>query len=93
MAQSAKCLTLDFGSGHDPMVCKMEPHVGLCTGSTKLTQDSLCPYPAGLSFKKQTKNINTCIQLPKDSHLSVFGRIPGLCRFKSSPNDFYVKPA
>ena len=27
VAQSVECLTLDFGSGHDLMVCEIEPHV------------------------------------------------------------------
>ena len=30
VAQLAKCLTLDFGTGHDPTVLKFEPCVGLC---------------------------------------------------------------
>ena len=30
MAQSAKHLTLDFGSGHDLMVCEIVPCLGLC---------------------------------------------------------------
>ena len=29
MAQSVKHLTLDFGSGHDLMVCEFEPRIGL----------------------------------------------------------------
>ena len=41
MAQSVKCLTLDFGSGHDVMVGGMESHVRLRTGSMEPTQDSL----------------------------------------------------
>ena len=28
-----KCLTLDFGSGHDLMVCEIKPCVGLHDGS------------------------------------------------------------
>ena len=30
MAQSVKCPTLDFGSGHDLTVHEMEPRAGLC---------------------------------------------------------------
>ena len=30
VAQSVKCPTLGFGSGHDPMGGEIEPHVGLC---------------------------------------------------------------
>ena len=30
MAQSVKCPTLDFSSGHDLTVCEFEPHMGLC---------------------------------------------------------------
>ena len=40
MAQSVKCPTLDYGSGHDLMVHGFEPHVGLCTGSVELAWDS-----------------------------------------------------
>ena len=65
MAQWDKHPTLDFGSGHDLMVCEIEPHVGLRTQCG----DSLplCPFPrarAGvlslsrsLSNKYNLKNI------------------------------------
>ena len=33
VAQSVKCLTLDFGSGHDLTVCEFEPCIGLCVDS------------------------------------------------------------
>ena len=41
VAQSVKCLTLDFGSGHDLMVCEIETHVGLCTDSVEPAWDTL----------------------------------------------------
>ena len=57
MAQLVKHLTLDFGSGHDPNGCEIEPHVGLCTG-TEPAWDSLSlplslpsPYSLSLSLK------------------------------------------
>ena len=34
-AQSVKCPTLDFGSGHDLTVHEMEPHIRPCTGSVE----------------------------------------------------------
>ena len=43
MAQSVRCLTLDFGSGHDLMFCEIEPCVGLCAGSVEPAWDSLSP--------------------------------------------------
>ena len=43
MAQSVKCLTLDFGSGYDLTVCEFEPHMGLCTDSMEPAWDSLSP--------------------------------------------------
>ena len=51
MAQSVKCLTLDFGTGHD-----LEPCVVLCTDSTEPAWDSLspslsAPSPLALSLK------------------------------------------
>ena len=35
--------TLDFGSGHDLMVCVIKPCIGLCTSSTEPAWDSLSP--------------------------------------------------
>ena len=52
MAQLVKRLTLDFGSGHDPMVCEFEPHVRLGADCAEPAWDSLslcfslCPSPA-----------------------------------------------
>ena len=43
MAQTVKCPTLDFGSGHDLIVRGFEPHVGLCTDSEESAWDSLSP--------------------------------------------------
>ena len=45
MAQLVKCLTLDFGSGHDLTVGETEPHVGFCTDSTEPVADSLSAPP------------------------------------------------
>ena len=41
MAQSVKHPTLDFGSGHDCMVCGIEPCIGLCIDSREPAWDSL----------------------------------------------------
>ena len=50
VAQLGKHLTLNFGSGHDLMVCEFEPHVGLCADSAEPAWDSfslpLCSSPA-----------------------------------------------
>ena len=43
VAQSVKHLTLDFGSGHDLIVCGLEPHPGLCAESVEPAWDSLSP--------------------------------------------------
>ena len=43
VAQWVKFLTLDFGSGHDLMVCEIEPRTGLCAESTEPAWDSLSP--------------------------------------------------
>ena len=43
MAQLVKCLTLDFSSGHDLMVCEFKPHIGLCADSVAPAWDSLSP--------------------------------------------------
>ena len=50
MAQSVKCLTLDFCSGHDLSVCGIEPYTGLCTDSAEPALDSLSPPSLPLSF-------------------------------------------
>ena len=59
MAQSAKRPTLDLGSGHDPLVCGFEPHVGLCTVSVEPAWDSLslslCLYPTCVLSLSQNK--------------------------------------
>ena len=41
VAQSVKCLTLDFGSGHDLTVHEIKPCIGLCTDSPEPAWDSL----------------------------------------------------
>ena len=45
MAQLFKCLTPDFGSGHDLAVHGIEPHVRLHADSEEPAWDSLCPSP------------------------------------------------
>ena len=41
MAQLVKRPTLDFGSGHELMVCEMETHIRLCADSMETAWDSL----------------------------------------------------
>ena len=43
MAQSVKCPTLDFGSGHDFTVHGFEPHIGLCAVSARNLLGILSP--------------------------------------------------
>ena len=46
MAQSVKCLTPGFGSGHDLMVCEFKPHGELCADSVEPAWDPLSlPLP------------------------------------------------
>ena len=61
VAQSVKCLTLGFDSGHDLTVRGFEPHLGLCVDGMEPAWDSLSlpfslPLPCSLSLKtnKQT---------------------------------------
>ena len=55
VAQSVKCPTLDFRSGHDLTVRGFEPRIGLCTDNAESAWDSLslspclCPVPLMLS--------------------------------------------
>ena len=69
MAQLVEKPTLDFGSGHDLMVCGFEPYTGLCADSSEpgacfrfYVSLSLCPSPpCALSVseinKKFLKNV------------------------------------
>lgn len=45
VTQSVKCLTLDFGSGHDLTADEIEPHIGLCADSVEPAWD-LSLYPS-----------------------------------------------
>ena len=39
MARSFKCLTLDFGSGHNLTVCEFEPHIGFSAVRVEAASD------------------------------------------------------
>ena len=41
VAQSVKCLTVAFSSGHDLTVYEFEPHIWLCADITESAWDSL----------------------------------------------------
>ena len=56
VAQSVMCLTLDFGSGCDLMVCETEPHIVLCTDSVEPAWDSLSPSMPPLLMRALSKN-------------------------------------
>ena len=56
VAQLVKDLTLDFGSGNDPMVCGFEPSIGLCAHYGESAWDSLSPsLSASLFLSKINK--------------------------------------
>ena len=46
VSQSVKCLTLDFGSGHDLAVGEFKPCVGLCADSKSLLEILSLPLSA-----------------------------------------------
>ena len=50
MAQSVKCPTLDFGSGHNLMVCEFEPCIRLHTYSSEAAWILSSPSPFSLSL-------------------------------------------
>ena len=54
MAQSVKRPTLDFSSGHDLMVCKFEPLIGLAAIRAGTALDPLSPYTVN-NFVKQSE--------------------------------------
>ena len=55
MAQLVKCGTLDLGSGHDLMVHRFEPCVGLHTSSAEPSWDSLPLLSLSLSRSHSLK--------------------------------------
>ena len=48
VAQSVKCLTLGFGSGHDLAVHEFKSHIGLCADSVEPSWDSLSLFLSAL---------------------------------------------
>ena len=61
-AQSVKCPTLDFSSGHDLVVLGIELRVGLCTNSMEPAWDSLfLPSPLSPNIKKIFFNKIYCV--------------------------------
>ena len=74
MAQSIKCLTLDFSSGHDYTVCGFKPHIMQCAESAEPALDSLSPslfappllvFSLSLKINKLKKKIETSKSLCK----------------------------
>ena len=61
VAQLVKCPAFDLGSGHDLMVYKIEPRVGLCTDSMEPAWDSLS-LPLSLSFPLSF-SLSLCLSL------------------------------
>ena len=55
---SVKRPTLDFGSGHDLMVCGIKPRIELCTDSTEPAWDSLSP---SLCAPPMLSHMHVCI--------------------------------
>ena len=51
MAQLVERLTLDFGSGHDVIVCGLDPRIGIRKDSAKPAWDSLSLSLLPLSLK------------------------------------------
>ena len=61
MAQSVKCLTLDFSSGYNLMVREFECHIGLFADSVEPPWDSLslslAPYPSLHSLSQKINKL------------------------------------
>ena len=64
MAQSVRCPTLGFSSGHYLFVLGFEPHVGLCADGVEPAWDSLSPS-APLSFSLSL-SLSLCDSLSKN---------------------------
>ena len=62
VAQWVTCMTLGLRSGHDPMVCGIQPSVRLCADSGKPAWDSLslplCPSPRSVSVSLCVSKVN-----------------------------------
>ena len=69
MAQSVKCPTLDFSSGHDLTVHGIQPHVGLCTVSA-WDSLSLPLSPACVGSVSLFLKINLNKEKKKKGHLT-----------------------
>ena len=71
MAQSVKPPTLDFSSGHDLMVCEIEPCIGFCTDSVEPAWESLSALPHPLKINKHFFLSKVILKLPYEdaSHL------------------------
>ena len=69
MAQSVKCLTLDFSSRHDLTAGECEPRTGLCVDSMEPAWDSLSPRLSALpcSHTLFLKNKETLIKKFSDN--------------------------
>ena len=63
MAQSLKCLSLDFGSDHDLTVREFEPHGGLCADSWQPAWDSLSPSLSALTPLSHTRTCSLSLSL------------------------------
>ena len=61
VAQSVKCLTLDYSSSHDPAGHEIGSHIGLCTDSVEPGWDSLSsvslPAPPLLTLSLKVINL------------------------------------
>ena len=56
MAQSVEHPALGLSSGHDLMVCGVEPHIGLSTDSEESVWDSLSPFLSAPSLLSLSQN-------------------------------------
>ena len=75
VAQSVKCPTLAFGSGHDLMVHETEHHMGLCVDSTDTAWDSLslslCPSHSCALPLSQNKLKKKSKMLKETTHIII----------------------
>ena len=56
VAQSVKCPTFDFGSGHGLTVRELEPHIGLCADSVEPAWEMFYLFINKYKLKKKGKD-------------------------------------
>ena len=69
MAQSVKCLTLDFSSSHDLIVLEFKPHLELCADRAEPARGSLSLSTLPLLRLARARSLS--LSLSQDKHINL----------------------